>query len=92
MAVSDNHCVSPKGKYIAIVSTTVETNDPVKECAPGLKLLEPIEERCEFTLSQLQIAVISPSVRFVSISDTYTPTGGHDDKNIFISQSMDATR
>ena len=45
MAVSDNHCVAPKGKYIAIVSTTVETSDPVRECAPGLKLLEPIEER-----------------------------------------------
>jgi RAB protein geranylgeranyltransferase component A len=31
--------------YIAIVSTTVETNDPMKEIGPGLALLGNILER-----------------------------------------------
>jgi RAB protein geranylgeranyltransferase component A len=42
MCVSFAHHVAPPGKYIAIVSTTVETNDPVKELEPALKLLGPI--------------------------------------------------
>jgi len=43
--VSFAHCVAPKGKYIAIVSTEVETKDPLKELAAGLALLGDIEER-----------------------------------------------
>ncbi|KAG7279643.1 hypothetical protein CRUP_019380 [Coryphaenoides rupestris] len=34
-----------KGKYVAIVSTTVETSDPEKELKPALELLEPIEQK-----------------------------------------------
>lgn len=45
LMVSYTHKVAPNGKYIAIVSTTQETNnDPMSEIAPGLKLLEPIQE------------------------------------------------
>ena len=39
MMVSSAHCVAGKGKYVAIVSTTVETNDPKSELEPGIKLL-----------------------------------------------------
>ncbi|CAD7696997.1 unnamed protein product [Ostreobium quekettii] len=39
------HCVAPQGKWIAFVSTTVETQNPEAELAPGLALLGPIEER-----------------------------------------------
>ena len=39
MMVSSAHCVAGKGKYIAIVSTTVETDDPRAELEPGVKLL-----------------------------------------------------
>jgi len=42
--VSFAHNVAPKGKYIAIVSTIVETANPEKEIEPGLKLLGPITE------------------------------------------------
>jgi len=42
--ISFAHNVVPKGKYLAIVSTTVETNDPKKELAPGLALLGNITE------------------------------------------------
>lgn len=44
-AVSSVHHVAPAGKYIALVSTTVETDNPERECLPGLKLLEPITEK-----------------------------------------------
>lgn len=43
--VSFDHCVAPKGKYIAIVSTKAETSDPKSEVACGIKVLEPIMER-----------------------------------------------
>lgn len=37
--------VAGKGFYLAIVSTTVETNDPERELQPGLNLLGPIREK-----------------------------------------------
>jgi len=46
--ISNSHFVAAKGKYIAIVSTTVETDAPEKECEPGLKLLGPVLDRYYF--------------------------------------------
>jgi Rab GDP dissociation inhibitor len=43
--VSFAHMVAPKGKYIAIVSTEVETDNPLQELAAGIQLLGKIEER-----------------------------------------------
>merc|ERR1712125_106636 len=43
--VSSSHMVAPEGKYIAMVSTTVETSNPETECLPGLQLLGNILER-----------------------------------------------
>ncbi|CEM37622.1 unnamed protein product [Vitrella brassicaformis CCMP3155] len=45
MVMSSIHCVCKKGKYIAIVSTTVETNNPQAEIQCALELLGPIEEK-----------------------------------------------
>jgi len=44
-AVSASHNVAPKGKWIAIVSTNVETSNPEAELEPGLKLLGAIEDK-----------------------------------------------
>lgn len=44
--VSSAHNVSAPGMYIAIVSTTVETSQPLKELEPGYALLGTILERC----------------------------------------------
>ena len=44
-SVSSAHMVVPKGYYLAIVSTTVETSNPEQECGPGLALLGHICER-----------------------------------------------
>ncbi|EHA99282.1 Rab GDP dissociation inhibitor beta [Heterocephalus glaber] len=43
--ISSAHNVAAQGKYIAIVSTTVETKEPEKEVRPALELLEPIEQK-----------------------------------------------
>lgn len=43
--ISSAHNVAAQGKYIAIVSTTMETNEPEKEIKPAMDLLEPIEEK-----------------------------------------------
>jgi len=41
--VSHAHNVAPKGRYIALVSTTVETANAAAELKPGLDLLGPID-------------------------------------------------
>lgn len=43
--VSDSHNVCPKGFYVAIVSTIVESSNPEEELKPGLNLLGPITEK-----------------------------------------------
>ncbi len=50
--VSYTHQVAAKGWFIAMVSTTVETNDPESEIRPGLDLLGRIKQKfvtvCDF--------------------------------------------
>lgn len=43
--VSWAHNVAAPGKFIAIVSTTVETPEPEREVEPALELLEPIDQK-----------------------------------------------
>lgn len=45
LMVSSTHNVAAKGWYIALVATTVETNNPEAELKPGLDLLGPITEK-----------------------------------------------
>lgn len=62
--VSAPHGVAPRGKYIAIVSTTVENeDDPRRDVVPGLRLLGSIKQRFD-----------SVSETFEPVSD------GRDDK------------
>lgn len=42
--ISSAHNVAPAGKYVAIVSTMVETGSPEKEIQVALDLLKPIEQ------------------------------------------------
>ena len=42
---SNTNMVAPKGWFIAMVSTTVETANPEAEILPGLQLLGPIAEK-----------------------------------------------
>eukprot|EP01105_Mastigella_eilhardi_P026307 TRINITY_DN7518_c0_g1_i1.p1 TRINITY_DN7518_c0_g1~~TRINITY_DN7518_c0_g1_i1.p1 ORF type:complete len:467 (+),score=152.07 TRINITY_DN7518_c0_g1_i1:64-1401(+) len=43
--VSSSNNVAPKGKYVAIVATTMESAVPLNEVAPALALLQPIENQ-----------------------------------------------
>ena len=43
--VSFTHQVASKGWYIAMVSTTVETNNPEAEIQPGVALLGPVKQK-----------------------------------------------
>ncbi|KAL7988225.1 hypothetical protein Chor_007144 [Crotalus horridus] len=45
--ISSAHNVAAQGKYIAIASTTVETDSPENEVQPALELLEPIDQNLE---------------------------------------------
>lgn len=56
--ISYAHNVAAQGKYIAIVSTTVETAEPEAEIEPALELLEPIDQKyvfCILTISLLAL-------------------------------------
>lgn len=43
MCISGDHNVVPKGKYMAIVSTNIETDNPEAELKPGVDLLGPVQ-------------------------------------------------
>ncbi|XP_075687875.1 rab GDP dissociation inhibitor beta-like isoform X2 [Rhinoderma darwinii] len=43
--VSCTHCVASDGKYVAIISTTVESENPESEIQPALELLEPVDQK-----------------------------------------------
>ncbi|OII76455.1 GDP dissociation inhibitor family protein [Cryptosporidium andersoni] len=79
MMISSTHGVALKGKYIAIISTTIETDNPLLEINPALKLLgNTIEE---------QFVYISDIYKPLEMNQSRNE---HFD-NIFISRSCDAT-
>lgn len=43
--MSYSHNVASEGKYIAVVSTLMESSNPEKEVQPALSLLEPIIQK-----------------------------------------------
>uniref|UniRef100_A0AAZ3R9C3 Rab GDP dissociation inhibitor n=1 Tax=Oncorhynchus tshawytscha TaxID=74940 RepID=A0AAZ3R9C3_ONCTS len=43
--ISYTHNVAAQGKYVAIISTTVETDNPEMEVKPAMDLLEPVEQK-----------------------------------------------
>lgn len=45
MMVSTVHCVSKKDCYIAIISTTVETNKPEEEIEVAFELIGKVQEK-----------------------------------------------
>ena len=44
-SVSDAHCVASKGHFLALVATTVETNNPEAELQPGIEILGPLIQK-----------------------------------------------
>lgn len=71
--VSSAHAVAAPGKYIAIVSTLVETSNPVAEIEPGLALLGKIMERFD-SVSDLRAPVGDGKADNSFISRSYDAT------------------
>eukprot|EP01132_Coremiostelium_polycephalum_P007691 gene7691-9461_t len=71
--MSSTHNVCDAGKYIAICSTTVETNEPEKELQPAFNLLGPILEK--FTsVSDFYEPIVDGTTDKCFISTSYDAT------------------
>lgn len=78
MMVSWAHQIAAKDKYVAIVSTVVETANPEKEIEPALKLLGPIIEK--FTsISEFREPTDDGSKDGVFVTTSYDPTSHFED-------------
>lgn len=71
--VSDTHKVASKGKYVAMVSTRVETSCPQDELEPALELLGEIDEKFVFVNDMFE-PVDDGSDSKIFISTSYDPT------------------
>jgi len=72
--VSSAHNVAPKGKYIAIASTFMETDDPKKDLEAGIKILEPALHKF-FSVSPIYEPIQDSAKEGIHISKSYDPTG-----------------
>lgn len=78
MMVSWAHCIAAKDKYVAIISTVVETQDPEAEIEPARRLLGEVLE--SFTdVSEIRVPKPSETDTGVYITATYDPTSHFED-------------
>jgi len=78
MMVSWAHNIAAKDKYVAIVSTVVETENPEKEVEPALKLLGPILEK--FTsVSEYKEPTDDGTADQVFVTSSYDPVSHFED-------------
>lgn len=68
-----SHNVASKDKYIAFVSTTVETGSPEMELSPGLAILGEVQEKFVF-VSDIKGPTADGSADQVFISQGYDAT------------------
>merc|ERR1719461_1462249 len=78
MMVSWAHNIAAKDKYVAIVSTVVETADPEKELEPAYSLLGKILDKF-VDVSEIRIPVDDGSKDQVFVTATYDPTSHFED-------------
>jgi len=71
--VSSSHNVAPEGKFIAMVSTTVESNNPENECQPGIALLGNVIEKFVI-VSDTFVPINDGTQNGIFISASYDPT------------------
>merc|ERR1712232_1122182 len=76
--VSWAHNIAARDKYIAIVSTVVETDDPEKELEPAYKLLGKILDKF-VDVSEIRFPVDDGTKDQVFVSATYDPTSHFED-------------
>lgn len=78
MMVSWAHSIAAKDKYVAIVSTVVETANPEAEIAPALKLLGPIQEKF-VNVTEFRVPVDDGTKDNVFVTASYDPTSHFED-------------
>jgi Rab GDP dissociation inhibitor len=71
--VSFAHNVAPPGKYIVMISTTVETNDPRSEVRAALDILGPILHSF-YSVQPVFVPKNDPNVDGIYISNSYDST------------------
>ena len=71
--VSYSHLICAKGIYVAIVSTTVETDQPEQEIRPAIDLLGPIMEMF-ISVSDLYEPLEDGKASNLWISKSYDPS------------------
>ncbi|KAK3713997.1 hypothetical protein QZH41_018777, partial [Actinostola sp. cb2023] len=71
--ISTTNCVSPKDKYLAIVSTTVEKDDPEMDLKPGLDLLGKIDKKF-ISVSDIYEPISDGTEDKIFISKSYDAT------------------
>lgn len=78
MMISWAHSIAAKDKYVAIVSTVIETANPEKEIEPALKLLGPILEK--FTdISEYREPTDNGTADQVFVTTSYDPSSHFED-------------
>ncbi|UKK01050.2 RabGDI protein [Theileria orientalis] len=70
--VSHSHGVTSKGKYVCIISTTVETNDPISEIRPAVKLIGAVDDHF-INISDVYVPT-SKSQDNIYITESYDAT------------------
>lgn len=73
LMVSWAHSIAAKDKYVAIVSTVVETEDPQKEIEPALNLLGPILE-CFVSITETRAPIEDGTASQVFVTASYDAT------------------
>ncbi|XP_072102948.1 rab GDP dissociation inhibitor alpha [Mobula birostris] len=71
--ISHAHSVAAQGKYIAIISTTVETAQPETEIQPALELIEPVDQKF-VAISDLYEPLDDGTESQIFISQSYDAT------------------
>jgi Rab GDP dissociation inhibitor len=85
MMVSWTHKIAAKDKYVAIVSTVVETSDPEKEVEPALKLLGPIIEKF-VSISDYKMPIDDGTKDNVYVTSSYDATSHFEDASAEVLQ------
>jgi len=75
--ISSSHNVCSKGKYIAIISTTVETDNPEQELQPAFEIIGPVVEK--FTnVTPMLLPTDDGKEDKIFISESYDPESHFD--------------
>merc|ERR1712083_755373 len=78
MMVSWAHQIAAKDKYVAIVSTVVETANPEKEIEPAIQLLGPVIEKF-FQVNEFRVPVDDGTKDNVFVTTSYGPQSHFED-------------